>query len=232
MVREYSYNAQDNLETMKDAVNYNRYQRDFINREVGKIKRRDIKLLDFGAGIGTYADMLKELGHNVDCVEKDKAQAKILREKKYKVYDDIQEVKTKYDVIYALNVLEHIKDHGKILSSLKNCLNENGVIIIYVPAFMLIFTNLDVKAEHFRRYRINDLRKLAKNTNLKLVRVGYCDPVGFALALIYRIIGGNGNLNHKSVGIFDKYLFPVSVLLERVFRRILGKNVLGVFSKQ
>ncbi|HUD06365.1 MAG TPA: class I SAM-dependent methyltransferase [Candidatus Saccharimonadales bacterium] len=232
MAKEYFYTAQDNLETMKDAVNYNRYQRDFIQREISKLKNKKVKILDFGAGIGTYADMLRELGHKIDCVEKGKVQAKILRQKKYKTHEDIKHVKTKYDVIYSLNVLEHIKDDKKILASLKDCLSKEGVIIIYVPAFMSIFSNLDVKAEHFRRYRIKDLKKLANQTNLELKRIKYCDPVGFMLAIVYRIIGGSGNLNPKTIGIFDKYLFPVSALSERIFKKMFGKNVLGVFARQ
>lgn len=229
MSRAYAYSAQDNLETMLDAVNYNNFQRDFINREIQAVKGTHKKVLDFGAGIGTYADMVGVDGQSIDCVEPTAAQAKILKQKGYKVYKDIRDVKTKYDIIYALNVLEHIEDDAAILSQIRDCLSHRGSIVIFVPAFQLIFSGLDIKAEHYRRYRIRDMKRLARSTGLELTDVKYVDPVGFFGALIYRIIGANGNLNPKSVHFFDRVLFPVSKFIEPAFRKLLGKNVLAVF---
>jgi SAM-dependent methyltransferase len=215
---------------MQAAENYNRYQRDFIIREIKKVDKDKKKILDFGAGMGTYADMLNDKNWQVDCVEIDPEETKILKTKGYKVYDGIEQVKTKYDVIYSLNVLEHIKDDAKALAALKACLSDQGVIIIYVPAFNLVFSQLDVIAEHFRRYRMKDIQQLADKTDMK-VTVRYCDPVGFAGALVYRFLGGSGDLKPHSIYIFDKYLFPVSILLEPLTKNVFGKNALGVFAK-
>jgi SAM-dependent methyltransferase len=214
---------------MLDAVNYNNFQRDFINHEIKAIKGRHKKVLDFGAGIGTYADMVRTKKQPVDTVEPTAAQAKILKSKGYKNYRDINDVKEKYDVIYALNVLEHIEDDAAILAQIKERLSDRGSIVIFVPAFMLIFSGLDVKAEHYRRYRIGDMKRLAKDTGLQLSSVKYVDPVGFFGALVYRFMGANGTLSPKSVHFFDRVLFPISVFIEPVFRKILGKNVLAVF---
>lgn len=231
MSKSYTYTAQDNLEVMKDAVNYNSYQCDFIEKEIKKFNNKSVKILDFGAGLGTFAEVLRARGYKIDCVEKDKNQAKVLTASGYKVYSDISKVKTKYDIIYSLNVLEHIKDDSKALTSLRTCLSKNGRIVIFVPAFMVIFTKLDVKAEHYRRYKIKQIKELADNSSLNISDVKYCDPVGFILALIYRIIGGDGNLNYKTIGLFDKYLFPLSVSLEPIFKKVMGKNVLAIFYK-
>lgn len=228
--QDYRYNSQANLENMQAAANYNRYQRDFIIDELKKIKKDKKKILDFGAGMGTYADTLKDQGWQVDCVEIDPEEVKVLKAKGYKVHEGIERVKTKYDVIYSLNVLEHIKDDAKALKALKACLSDEGVIIIYVPAFNLIFSQLDVLAEHFRRYRAKDIRELALKTNMK-VTVKYCDPIGFAGALAYRFLGGSGTLHPRSIHIFDKYLFPVSIFLEPLTKNVFGKNVLGIFAK-
>lgn len=230
MNRTYAYSAQDNLETMADAVNYNRYQRDFILAEIHRLGAK--KVLDFGAGIGTYTDLVSAKGHSVECVELDPDQSKILKNKGYKVYSDIRNSKTKYDVIFSLNVLEHIKDDAAALTSLKNALADTGAIVVFVPAFQLVFSNLDVKAEHYRRYRIKDMRRLADKTNLKIRSIKYCDPVGFFGALFYRLTGASGKLTRGSVLFFDKILFPISVFVEPLFRKILGKNILVIFEKR
>lgn len=231
MVKEYSYEATDILEALKFAVKYSQYQCDFLEAEIKKYNRKTVKILDFGAGIGTYSDMLKELGYKIDCVEPDPDMTKLLK-KNHKVYSDIKQVKEKYDIIYSLNVLEHIEDDTKALADLKSRLSDKGEIILFVPAFNVIYNKLDKKSGHYRRYRKKDLEKLAKNTKLNLVSSKYSEPIGFILAFIYRIIGGSDKLNPKSVAIYDKYLFPVSVFFEPPTKHLFGKNILGIFTKK
>jgi SAM-dependent methyltransferase len=232
LAKQYAYTGQDNLEVMQDAVNYNRYQLDFLMKEINKLKKgQNVRILDVGAGIGTYADMLKGESVHVDCVEPDVKQAEVLVQKGYKVYKDINDIKEPYDVIYALNVLEHIKDDAALLADMKNHVAKDGRIIIYVPAFMVLFSKLDVLVEHFRRYRIKDVKQLARKTGLTISSVKYCDPIGFMSALAYRAVGGSGNLSHASVWIFDRILFPISKVLEFFTQKLFGKNVLVIYTK-
>jgi SAM-dependent methyltransferase len=214
---------------MKDAVNYNNYLCNIIFKESARLGTKKPKVLDFGAGIGTYADMFKERGITVDCVELDPTEAKILKSNGYKVFTSAQEIKEKYDIIYAFNVLEHIEEDSKVLGELKKHLATDGVIVIYVPAFQLLFTQLDVKVEHLRRYRLSDMKRLAVENNLKTIQLKYCDPVGFFAALAYRIIGGSGDLKPRSIRFFDRYLFPVGAATEGIFGKVLGKNALAVY---
>lgn len=229
--KKYSYQATDILEALTYAVKYSQYQCDFLEAEIKKIDRKKVKILDFGAGIGTYPDMLKKLGYTIDCVEPDPDMMKILKKNHGKIYEDISQVKEKYDFIYSLNVLEHIEDDSKALAALKGCLKDKGEILIFVPAFKVTYNKLDVKSGHYRRYRKKDLRQLADNTKLKLIKVKYSEPIGFFGGLVYRMIGGGENLNPKSVSTYDKYLFPVSVFAEPITKNMFGKNILGIFTK-
>ena len=54
-----AYTGRDNLEVMTDAVNYNNFLMDVVLAQVGGVTCR---VLDFGAGSGTYADMLLRRG--------------------------------------------------------------------------------------------------------------------------------------------------------------------------
>jgi len=58
-----SYSGTDNLEVMAEAKNYNAFLLGLI---LQPIKPTDL-LLDFGAGIGTFAILLKGLGYQVVC---------------------------------------------------------------------------------------------------------------------------------------------------------------------
>jgi len=228
---EYLYTGQTNLEVMQSAVNYNKYLHDLVKREIRTTTKKNVKVLDFGAGIGTYADILKDRGIKVDCVEVDPNGVSVLKKKGYKVYSSAKEIKRKYDIVYSFNVLEHVEDDTALLREMKEVIKDDGSIIIYVPAFNSILTQLDVLVEHLRRYRSSDMTYLAIRSKLKIKRLQYCDPIGFILAYIYKLIGGSGNLNPKTIWIFDRILFPFSRALELVTRKLFGKNILVVYKK-
>lgn len=228
---DYRYTGQANLEVMQDAKNYNKYLYNLVDREARRIGRKNIKILDFGAGIGTYADIFRQRGVIVDCVEIDPNGVKVLKDKGYKVYKSVTDIKGEYDIVYSFNVLEHVGDDAVLLNDMKRVVSDDGVIVVYVPAFDAIATNLDLLVEHLRRYKTSDMLYLGVRCKLSISRLQYCDPIGCILAYIYKIIGGSGNLNPKTIWLFDRLLFPLSRALEILSRKLFGKNVVAVYRK-
>lgn len=225
---EFAYTGCDNLEVMADAVNYNRFLVDTVGRHVTSSA---VRVLDFGAGAGTYADMLAERQITPDCLEPDKDLQVILRSKGYSVVDleTITSDVEKYDVIYTLNVLEHIKNDQEASEQLASLLRPGGKLVVYVPAFEVLFTSMDTKVEHFRRYRRRDLNRILRNANLEIVESRYCDPVGFVATLAYKVMGrSDGTINPAALKFYDRVLFPLSRALHGVTGRFFGKNVLVV----
>ncbi len=226
--KKFAYTGCDNLEVMSEAVKYNNFLISLITSRVRNLK--DKKILDFGAGSGTYADLLKESGIAVDCLEPDSTLQKALGGKGYNVLSDAKELKpASYDVIYALNVLEHIDDDGAMILTLSKALKKNGKLIIYVPAFQTLFTAMDKKVGHFRRYRKTRLRNFANKAGLRIVRLDYCDPIGFVAAFTYKMIGNKqGDLSPASIKFYDRFIFPLSKGIQPLFRSLFGKNVVLV----
>jgi len=62
-----AYTGIDVLEVMIEAKNYNRYLMSLIHAHI----RSGIKVLDFGAGVGTFALPLMQRGVDLVCVEPD-----------------------------------------------------------------------------------------------------------------------------------------------------------------
>jgi ubiquinone/menaquinone biosynthesis C-methylase UbiE len=72
-----------------------------------------------------------------------------------------------FDLITALDVLEHIKDDKLAFSELNRVLNKNGIIILTVPHKKKYFTDQDIICGHFRRYEYEDIINLLPKSGLR-----------------------------------------------------------------
>ena len=229
---DFVYSGQENLEAMRSAKNYNKYLINIIETQIKNIKKNNVKILDFGSGIGTYADYLKEKGYKVDCLELDEDQIKKLRQKGYKVYDSIGKL-PEYDLIYSLNVFEHIENDITVYKELSKKLSSKGRIITYVPAFQILFSSMDKLVEHHRRYRACRLKIMNEQANTSIVILKYCDPLGFVAALIFKYFGNNnGAITSKSVKLYDEIAFRPSKYIEFVTNKFIGKNALMISERK
>ena len=96
-------------------------------------------------------------------------------------------------VIYTLNVLEHIEDDAQSLKILHSKLAPEGKIFIYVPAFMLLYSDFDKKIGHFRRYVKADLRNKLVAAGFKIERGEYVDSGGFFAWMLLKLVGRNNS---------------------------------------
>lgn len=224
------YTGTDNLEVMKEAKNYNQYLFDLIKNNTNK----DANILDFGAGIGTFAELMKREKYDISCIESDIKQANIIKSLNIPALLDINDLEdNSFDFIYTLNVLEHIENDNEILSKLKQKLKPNGKILIYLPAFNCLYSSMDKKVGHYRRYDFEMLKILAKQNGLIREKLYYVDSLGFLITLLYKLIGNKeGNINKSSLIFYDKVIFPVSCFCDYLFNKIFGKNVYMVLKKK
>lgn len=137
------------------------------------------------------------------------------------------------DFIYSLNVLEHLEDDAGALRNLHSKLRPNGTFFLYVPAFDVLFSSMDQKVGHFRRYGKGPLRALMEAVGFVVDKAVYADSLGFPISILYKVIGSrHGDLNPRTIRMYDRMIFPVSLVLDRVFRRFLGKNLMVVAHRQ
>jgi SAM-dependent methyltransferase len=149
-----AYTGTENLEVMKEAVNYNRALLDLVRTRV----RRDSRIVDFGAGVGTFALPLQREGYAIECVELDDAQRRVLEANGLHAHRTLDRVAhASVDFVYTFNVLEHIDDDGAALADIRRVLRPGGTLLAYVPAFAVLYTSMDRRVGHLRRYRRHDL---------------------------------------------------------------------------
>jgi len=168
----------------------------------------------------------------VKCVEPDYELASRLRLEGFDVAARPLEFgREAFASIYSLNVLEHIEDDDSALRDLFTVLQPGGRLILYVPAFSLLFSEMDRRVGHFRRYRARTLRGQAEAAGFRVVECRYVDSLGFLAAFVYRMLGRDGNLNERSISLYDRFVFPASRILDRAVSKWWGKNLLLVATR-
>jgi SAM-dependent methyltransferase len=190
--------------------------------------------LDFGAGSGTFAAAVARAGLRLVCMEPDAALRTTLRESGLATVTSLEDVKAAtFDYIYSLNVLEHIDDDLFALRQLHSKLRPGGALLVYVPAFPVLYSTMDRKVGHRRRYRRSPLIRLVNEAGFKVRVARYADSLGFLAALIYRAAGAeSGDIDPRQLQFYDRFVFPVSLLLDKICARICGKNLLLVAQRQ
>lgn len=218
-----NYSGVDNLEVMKEAKNYNKF---LVNLILADTKAGEC-IVDFGAGAGTFAKPLTDLGYNLVCIEPDASLGALLRTLGVTVVPDLSSLPdASVDYLYTLNVLEHIEDDVGAVRQMYTKLKPGARLLIYVPAFDVLFTSMDRKVGHFRRYRGKMLVNLVRKAGLVVIDAKYVDSLGFFVALLYRLLdNGSGSINPKMLNIYDQLVFPVSRLLDVLNGHSFGKNL-------
>jgi SAM-dependent methyltransferase len=223
------YSGVDNLEVMKAARNYLRFLNDSIAAVAGP-PSAGRSLVDFGAGAGTHALDLRARGYDVSCVEIDA----VLRERLLSDGLDARSsldafAPRRFDVAYTMNVLEHVDDDLAVLQGLRDQLVPAGRLLVYVPALEVLYSAMDRKVGHVRRYHRRALVDVVRRAGFVIDRSAYVDSLGFFTTLLYKAVGSrNGDIGAPSVAAYDRFIFPASRRADRVLDRWFGKNLLLV----
>jgi 2-polyprenyl-3-methyl-5-hydroxy-6-metoxy-1,4-benzoquinol methylase len=74
------------------------------------------------------------------------------------------------DVVFALDILEHLEHHDRVVGRAAACLRPGGVFVINVPAHPWLFSLHDRHLGHLRRYRPAEIEALARAQGLEVAR--------------------------------------------------------------
>lgn len=226
------YTGLDELLNMEVMTNYN----SSIVSMAMKYAPKPKTVVDFGAGIGTLSLIFREkFGIEPLCLEQDKANKEYLGQRCFAVYSGLSEVNVEIDLVFSSNVLEHIENDLSVLSHIRDHLSDDGKVFLYLPAKTFLWSELDEKVGHYRRYEYAELKSKCEQVGLKIVQLHFSDSLGFFAALAMRVFGygedrGIGSL--PSLRFYDKWLFPISILFDNLgFKYLFGKNIVLVAHK-
>jgi SAM-dependent methyltransferase len=219
-------------------------RRDLIYRVIKQLKRRRLKILDIGCSCGNLIEVIekKKLG-NVFGIDNSKYAVQKCIERGLNVrLEDASKLPYKsnfFDIVIASDVMEHIKLDKDALKEWKRVLKNNGYLILGVPAFNFLWSYSDYVKGHKRRYEKNDLIRLVKNLNLKILYITYWNFFIFIPISIIKIFLKNNKTNYEKMLIprFINILFFLLLKVENILiikykmKFPFGISIFGIFKK-
>jgi SAM-dependent methyltransferase len=134
-----------------------------------------------------------------------------------------------YDSVVCLNVLEHIEDDLGALERMARALRPGGRLIILVPQYPFLMSEMDRLLGHFRRYTRAGLRQKFEHTGFTVERVFNFNSLGTLGWLVNNRLLGKTSLGENKVRLFDRTV-PVLRRAERILP-LPGLSVIGVAVK-
>jgi SAM-dependent methyltransferase len=199
---------------------------DLIRREA--MPPENGRILEIGCGTGHNLDMLSRFG-NVDAIELDDesrgiAEGRLGRSIMVARLPELEGVTDRsYDLIAALDVIEHIDDDAAALAAIAPKLKSGGKFIMTVPAHPWMWSAHDAVNHHKRRYSKRELRRLIDGSPLRLDKLGYFNSLLFPLAVADRLAS---KLRGKDEAEVKLPSAPLNAGLEAVFgaeRHLVGR---------
>ena len=219
------------LENFDKAYFWRNYVYLCIKKFIGK------KILEIGAGIGSFAKTYIKDDLNVTLSEIDESNYQTLKkvfssQKNVKVENKlINQFNETFDTILYSSVLEHIEDDkGEILNAIDK-LTHGGHLIICVPAHNYMYSNFDKEIGHFRRYEMNFFDKLDL-INAKVKKSYFLDSFGQLVYFLNKLIFSKEVYPSKlKIFIWDKIFIPITYIIDFFSFYKFGKNIICIIQK-
>jgi len=223
------------LEAMSFAQNYHEWILEEFIPYLGEY------VAEVGAGMGNFSDFLLGTGlKQLVAFEPSDNMFSIL-EKKFANNNQVTTINAffedhscfyidTFDSVCYVNVLEHIENDREALSHAYKTLRFKGHVLIFAPALSFLYSNLDKKIGHFRRYSKAGLIEIVKSVGFSIKKVKYFDMLGIVPWYITFVLL-NQSISNSSVLLYDKLVVPIIKRVERIITPMIGKNLVIVGQK-
>jgi SAM-dependent methyltransferase len=221
---------ENTLDNLDGASNYAAWIFEQVEPHLGE------EVLEVGAGHGTFTELLSGRSSRVVATDVSQRCADILRTRfagdpRVTVLQGSAAEATEfspYDSAVLINVLEHIEDDDGALRELSDTLKPGGRLILWVPAFALLYSDFDRKIGHYRRYRMTGLKAKLSSAGYDVAHIRYVNSIGALAWLVVARLLHQAPTGGLSVKIYDSYLVPVLKRAERRWGAPFGQSVFAV----
>ena len=200
------------------------------------------KILEIGSGIGNISQFL--IKNNKDLVLSDlrNQYIKYLEQKfpKNKIIqlnlvdpnfqEKYKDHLNKYQLVFALNVIEHIQDDKLAMENINKLLKPGGFSFILVPAYGFLFNHLDKSLDHFRRYNKKKLKAIMPK-DFKTIKTYYFNFVGILGWFLTGTILRKKTIPKSNMRLYNK-LVPLFKFIDLILLNKVGLSVINISKKK
>jgi SAM-dependent methyltransferase len=223
-------------------------RQDFIYRYITKeFNNRVIKIIDIGCGGGGMMNFLRQRGikdvSGIDvspeainyCNKRGLTEVVVADAQK-----NIPFPSGTFDVVMASDVLEHLQDPLLALGEWKRLLKPGGHLVVFVPAFMFLWSKHDDINHHVARYTQKSLFALAEKQGLIPTQSSYWNSFLFVpyllLIKLKQALNKNGYIAPKKNKLFNSLMIAIlrveNVLIMKGFSFPFGVSFFASFKHQ
>ncbi|MEW6735296.1 MAG: class I SAM-dependent methyltransferase [Acidobacteriota bacterium] len=167
---------------------------------ISEIVRKEVvahgrgRIVDVGCGTGANLAAISHygIGFGVDIAPEaiSLCRARGLNELTISRLERLTYRSESFDIITALDVLEHINDDLQAMGELYRICKPGGVLIVTVPAYGFLWSEHDEALHHRRRYTAYELRNKLMLAGFEIERCSYFITTLFFPILCIRIVQG------------------------------------------
>ena len=220
------------------------------------------KVFDFGCGSGYLVGELQRMGYDASGSDTSREAIEFGRQRGIKNIEEVKPAEMpqngNFDVVLALDVIEHIKDDREAIRGLERALKPGGMLIITVPAYQWMWGVQDEVAHHFRRYNMGSLleristdleprittdnqwKSVEKNPRLSVIRKTYFNTFLFlpiaTVRLFSKFFGlkereSDFDINNKLTNSIFYSIFNLEAKLLKFMNFPFGVSILLILKK-
>jgi 2-polyprenyl-3-methyl-5-hydroxy-6-metoxy-1,4-benzoquinol methylase len=198
------------------------------------------EVLEIGSGIGNISAFVIADGHPITLSDYNEEYVAWLRQQygENKAVRDILQIdlldpdfknsyrslEGKFDSIFLLNVIEHLKDDNAAVENCRYLLKRDGHLIVLAPAYQWLYCSFDKELGHFRRYTLKRMTTLLRQKGFEIKKKQYFNFAGiggwvlFGKILRRKMIGGEMSTFNSIV--------PLARLVDRLIFNVSGLSVI------
>ena len=223
------------LEVIAKADRFNRWMFDqFKDQLKGEI-------LEIGSGIGNISQLVIERGHSITLSDYNREYCDLLKTK-FNQNKNVKEIlnidlvdtefhnkyftyKEKFDTIFLLNVIEHIKDDLLAVNNCRYMLKKEGRLVLLAPAYSWLYSSFDKQLGHHKRYSLRSLEDLLVKNDLHILSGSHFNFTGIAGWFLFGKLLNKKMLGSSEMSAFNK-IVPLAKIIDKLLLKKIGLSVI------
>jgi SAM-dependent methyltransferase len=140
-------------------------------------------------------------------------------------FNSYKDLKERYDTIFLLNVIEHLKNDAAAIENCHFMLKKGGNLVILAPAYPSLYCRFDKELGHYKRYIRKSLIAAFPKPLFSISHSQYFNFVGIAGWFLFGKVLRKKRIGSDEMSIYEK-LVPFFKIIDKLTLKRAGLSVI------